>query len=146
MKLCKLVETTTLTAASTSIVFVLRFVTVATTKLQISGKKNMIPMVVFILFGISMNLVRAENQYRQPHQQQQRYQNNNNHNNNNRQQQRLQPNVSDANDDSYYYECVLTKIITKRIKLKNKITRAKKNHKLKKQIEKILSKSLTVFC
>lgn len=108
MKLCKLAETTTLTAAaSTSIVFVLRFVTVAATKRQISGKKNMIPMVVFILFGISMNLVRAENQYRQPHQQhqQQRYQNNNNQRQ--QQQQRLQPNVSDDVDNSaYYYECV----------------------------------------
>lgn len=102
MKLCKLAETTTITAASTSIVFVLRFVTVAATKLQISGKKNMIPMVVFILFGISMNLIRAENQYRQPHQQQQqqRYQNN-------RQQQRMQPNLSDVDNSAYYYECVL---------------------------------------
>lgn len=100
MKLCKLAETTTITTASTSIVFVLRFVTVAATKLQISGKKNMIPMVVLILFGISMNLVRAENQYRQPHQQQQRYQNN-------RQQQRMQPNLSDVDNSAYYYECVL---------------------------------------
>ncbi|XP_055306913.1 uncharacterized protein LOC129571171 [Sitodiplosis mosellana] len=103
MKLCKLVKTTTTTtaAASTLIVFVLRIIAVAATKLQISGKKNMIPMVVLILFGISMNLVRAENQYRQPHQQQQqRYQNNNNN-----RQQRMQPNVSDATDDSaYYYE------------------------------------------
>ncbi|XP_031626110.1 uncharacterized protein LOC116342577 [Contarinia nasturtii] len=103
MKLCKLAETTTLTAAaSTSIVFVLRIVTVAATKRQISGKKNMIPMVVFILFGISMNLVRAENQYRQPHQQQQqqqRYQNNNN-----QRQQQLQPNISDVDNSAYYYE------------------------------------------
>lgn len=100
MKLCKLADTTTITAAS--IVFVLQLVNVAATKLQISGKKNMIPMVVFILFGISLNLVRAENQYRQPHQQQQqqRYQNN-------RQQQRVQPNISEVDNSAYYYECVL---------------------------------------
>lgn len=102
MKLCKLAETTTITAASTSIVFVLRFVAVATTKLQISGKKNMIPMVVFILFGISINLVRAsaENQYRQPHQQQQRYQNN--------RQQQQQQQRTDVDNSAYYYECVLS--------------------------------------
>lgn len=108
MKLCKLAETTTLTAAtaaaaSTSFELVLRFVTVAATKLQLSGKKtNMIPMVVFILFGISMNLVRAENQYRQPHQQQQRYQNNNR-----QQQQRLQPNITEVDNSASFYEYVL---------------------------------------
>lgn len=110
MKLCKLAETTTSTtaasaaaaaaAASTSIEFVIRIATAAATKLQISGKKNMIPMVVFILFGISLNLVRAENQYRQPQQQQQRYQNN-------RQQQRLQPNITEVDNSASYYECVL---------------------------------------
>lgn len=105
MKLCKLAETTTLTAAtaaaaSTSFELVLRFVTVAATKLQLSGKKtNMIPMVVFILFGISMNLVRAENQYRQPHQQ--RYQNNR------QQQQRLQPNITEVDNSASFYEYVL---------------------------------------
>lgn len=96
MKLCKLAKTTILTVASTSIGFVLQIVTVVAIKQHISGKKTMIPMVVFILFGVSMNLVRAENQYRQ----QQRYQNT-------RQQQRLQPNVSDLDlSASYYYECV----------------------------------------
>lgn len=53
-------------------------------------------MSILLLIGISMDLVRAENQYRS----QPRYQNNN------RQQQRLQPNVSDAEYPSYYYECV----------------------------------------
>lgn len=108
MKLCKLADSKTLTvasaaaAASTSFELVLRFVTVAATKLQLSGKKtNMIPMVVFILFGISMNLVRAENQYRQPHQQQQRYQNNR------QQQQRLQPNITEVDNSASFYEYVL---------------------------------------
>lgn len=56
----------------------------------IKRKKNMIPIVVLILFGISMNFVRADN--RQQHQ---------------NTRQRYQPNVSDLDTSaSYYYECV----------------------------------------
>lgn len=96
MKLCKLAETTTVTATLTPIQFALRFVRIVAIKVRTIGRKKMIPMIVFILFGISMNIVRAENQYRQ----QQRYQNS-------RQQQRYQPNISDLDlSASYYYECV----------------------------------------
>lgn len=56
----------------------------------IKRKKNMIPIVVLILVGISMNFVRADN--RQQHQ---------------NTRQRYQPNVSDLDTSaSYYYECV----------------------------------------
>lgn len=124
MKLCKLTEATTTTTAAIppfripGCRFVLQIVTVASTKLTISGKKNMIPMVVFILVGISMNLVRAENnQYRQPH----RYQNNRQQSTSSSSQQqqqpstdKLRPNLSDIDDSAYYYECVPYQVSNKK--------------------------------
>lgn len=47
-------------------------------------------MAVLLLIGISMDLVRAENQYRSQ----------------NSRHQRMQPNLTDADYPSYYYECV----------------------------------------
>lgn len=58
-------------------------------------------MAVLLLIGISMDLVRAESQYRsQPHE---RYQNSQQQQQ--QQQQRMEPNLTDADYPSYY-ECV----------------------------------------
>lgn len=106
MKLCKFSMNT-----ATTIVVILKhsigLQAVAITKLMISGKKNinMIPMIVLILVGISLNMVRADNQL--PHRQQQQQQQQRYQNNRQQYQQRSPPNVTkDVDYSAYYYECV----------------------------------------
>lgn len=104
MKLCK---SATKTATVTTVVIILRqcieLPTVAITKLMISGKKNMIPMVLICLIGISINLVRADPQLLQQRQQQQQH---------SRQYQQQRSTTKNVDSSAYYYECVKIKSIS----------------------------------